>query len=121
MKVVLPFQLQLFVTRNTGQPMSNPEQEEYTMATRQTAADNGHEVKLERYEKQLSRYLEKRIKPGLNSGSIPMLSRSIAKEIANGPHPSPASTENESPDRSSDDGDGQHEFEEDMHDLQAEL
>jgi hypothetical protein len=33
-------------------------------------------------EDQLRRYLEKRIKPGLNRGSIPLLARSIAHEIA---------------------------------------
>ena len=34
------------------------------------------------YEKELAGYLQERIKPGLNQGSIPMLARSIAKEIA---------------------------------------
>jgi hypothetical protein len=33
-------------------------------------------------EEQLTSYLEERIKPGLNSGAIPMLARSIAREIA---------------------------------------
>ena len=34
------------------------------------------------YEQELRDYLQKRIKPGLNSGAIPLLVRSIAKEIA---------------------------------------
>src|SRR3954451_3741565 len=91
------------------------------MATKQTAADNGHDVKLERYEKQLSRYLQKRIKPGLNSGSIPLLSRSIAKEIARADHPSAAASASEQRDTSRADGEGQHEFEAEMHDLQDDL
>jgi hypothetical protein len=39
------------------------------------------------YEKELAGYLQERIRPGLNSGSIPMLARSIAKEIAHRDHP----------------------------------
>ena len=34
------------------------------------------------YEQELAQYLQERIKPGLNRGSIPLLARSIAKEIA---------------------------------------
>jgi len=45
-------------------------------------AENGHDDDVASYEKELSRYLQDRIKPGLNSGSIPLLARSIAKEIA---------------------------------------
>jgi hypothetical protein len=33
-------------------------------------------------EQELASYLEERIKPGLNRGSIPLLARSIAREIA---------------------------------------
>jgi len=39
------------------------------------------------YEKELAGYLQERIRPGLNSGSIPLLARSIAKEIARRDHP----------------------------------
>jgi hypothetical protein len=35
-------------------------------------------------EEELASYLEERIKPGLNRGSIPLLARSIAREIARG-------------------------------------
>ena len=41
----------------------------------------------ESYEKELASYLQERIRPGLNRGSIPMLARSIAKEIAKRDHP----------------------------------
>jgi hypothetical protein len=39
------------------------------------------------FEAELSAYLQERIKPGLNSGAIPLLARSIAKEIAHRAHP----------------------------------
>jgi hypothetical protein len=41
---------------------------------------NGNEAAT--YEQQLAHYLQERIKPGLNRGSIALLARSIAKEIA---------------------------------------
>ena len=41
---------------------------------------NGNEA--ESYEQELAHYLQERIKPGLNRGSIALLARSIAKEIA---------------------------------------
>jgi len=44
--------------------------------------DNGREEEVARYEQDLTGYLQTRIKPGLNRGSIPLLARSIAKEIA---------------------------------------
>ena len=43
---------------------------------------HGHEEQVARYEQELAGYLQERIKPGLNSGAIPLLARSIAKEIA---------------------------------------
>jgi hypothetical protein len=53
------------------------------MAKQQPVTDqNGHEEESARYEKELAGYLQERIKPGLNSGAIPLLARSIAKEIA---------------------------------------
>jgi hypothetical protein len=39
------------------------------------------------YEHELAEYLQERIKPGLNSGAIPLLARSIAKEIAHRERP----------------------------------
>jgi hypothetical protein len=50
--------------------------------SRSRGNQNGHEDKLESYEQELAGYLRERIKPGLNSGAIPLLARSIAKEIA---------------------------------------
>jgi len=47
------------------------------------------------YEKELAAYLQERIKPGLNRGSIPLLARSIAKEIAHREHPNGQSAEAE--------------------------
>ena len=55
------------------------------------APQNGSEA----YEKELAAYLQERIRPGLNSGSIPMLARSIAKELAKRDHPN--GTPEESP------------------------
>jgi hypothetical protein len=53
------------------------------------ATENGRDEDITRYERELSSYLEGRIKPGLNRGSIPMLARSIAKEIAYDDLPEP--------------------------------
>jgi hypothetical protein len=87
------------------------------------AADsNGDEQALADYQKELAHYLEERIRPGLNAGAIPMLARSIARDIA-------AQDPPESPeDGEASDGDAPTEgeaqapdFEADMHDLQAEL
>ena len=65
------------------------------MAKQQQAEQNGHEEEIARYEKELAGYLQERIKPGLNSGTIPLLARSIAKEIAHREHPGGAADEAE--------------------------
>jgi hypothetical protein len=69
------------------------------MARRQetdpAAGRNGHEEDVARYEQELAGYLQERIKPGLNSGAIPLLARSIAKEIAHREHPDDAEFEDE--------------------------
>jgi hypothetical protein len=59
------------------------------MAAQQTARkqsrskrDKKPEDEATQYEQELASYLQERIKPGLNKGSIPLLARSIAKEIA---------------------------------------
>jgi hypothetical protein len=54
------------------------------------AGENGHDEELAGYEKELASYLQERIKPGLNSGAIPLLARSIAKEIAHRERPNSA-------------------------------
>ena len=52
---------------------------------------NGHEQEVAKYEQELAAYLQERIKPGLNRGAIPLLARSLAKEIAHREHPHGAS------------------------------
>jgi len=89
---------------------------------------NGHDEELAKYEQQLADYLQERIKPGLNSGAIPLLARSIAKAIAHGEPP------NGAPESVAGDGEGKKagaepsaaseaapDFEADMHELQADL
>jgi hypothetical protein len=46
-----------------------------------TSQQNGSEQALADYEKDLAEYLQERIKPGLSSSAIPLLARSIAKDI----------------------------------------
>jgi hypothetical protein len=83
------------------------------------ADQNQDEEEVARYEQELAGYLQERIKPGLNSGAIPLLARSIAKEIAHGERRHAASDgaglkpepESQAP----------PDFEDDMHELQAEL
>jgi hypothetical protein len=69
---------------------------------------NGQEEKLARYEKQLAGYLQERIKPGLNSGAIPLLARSIAKEIAHREHPSAATEDADVQDEQSAEAEDEH-------------
>ena len=45
-------------------------------------SQNGNSNVAASYEQELARYLQERIKPGLKRGSIALLARSIAKEIA---------------------------------------
>jgi hypothetical protein len=47
---------------------------------------NGPQDEAARYERELARYLQERIKPGLNRSAIPLLARSIAKELAHREH-----------------------------------
>ena len=72
-----------------------------------------NEQEVAKYEQELADYLLERIKPGLNSGAIPLLARSIAKEIAHREHPNggeDSAESEEAPD-----------FEADMRELQADL
>ena len=66
---------------------------------------SGYDEELARYETELADYLQQRIKPGLSSSAIPLMARSIAKEIV----------QREPPDGRPVD------FESEMHELQAEL
>lgn len=81
---------------------------------------NGYEEELAKYESDLARYLQTRIKPGLSRTAIPLMARSIAKEIARKEPPEPP----EGAGQSGGSENGQAEtpdFEADMHELQAEL
>jgi hypothetical protein len=98
---------------------------------------NGHEEEVARYEQELAAYLQERIKPGLNSGAIPLVARSIAKKIAHWEHPNGASQEAEVEDQPGAEADDEPnaeaddepnaeseappDLEADMHELQAQL
>jgi len=89
------------------------------------ASRNGNQDDVASYEQELAGYLQERIKPGLNSGAIPLLARSIAKEIARREHPSPPGAEApsgaEAGAESSGDSEAAPDFEADMRELQADL
>ena len=93
------------------------------------AGQNGHEEEVARYEQELAAYLQERIKPGLNSGAIPLVARSIAKAIAHREHPKGASEDAavddepsaEADDEPSAESEAPPDFEADMHELQAQL
>ncbi len=82
---------------------------------------NGHEEEVARYEQELASYLQERIKPGLNRDAIPLLVRSIAREIAHREHPNGASEDSEVEDEHSAESEAPPDFEAEMHELQAEL
>ena len=85
---------------------------------------DGNEEEVARYEQELADYLQERIKPGLNSGAIPLLARSIAKDLAHREHPNGASAEAEADDEpSSAEGEreGPPDFEDEMRELQSDL
>jgi hypothetical protein len=84
-----------------------------------TERDEAQEVAS--YEQELAGYLQERIKPGLNSGAIPLLARSIAKEIAQRARPNGASPDAVAGDEAGKQGEASSDFEADMHDFQAEL
>ena len=89
--------------------------------TKQHEAEKDHEEEVASYEQELAGYLQERIKPGLNRGAIPLLARSIAKEIAHREHPNGASDDAEADDEDSAESEAPPDFEADMHELQAEL
>jgi hypothetical protein len=95
------------------------------MAKQETAdtgtSQNGHQDEVAKYEQELADYLQERIKPGLNSGAIPLLARSIAKEIAHREHPDRGSEDAAAEDEQSAEGEAQPDFEDEMHELQSEL
>ena len=103
-----------------------------------TNRQNGGERDLAAYEKDLAGYLQERIKPGLSRSAIPLLARSIAKDIARSEPPAASDPEEpqadadaqsdaeqadlEADEQSDAQGDEeQSDFEANMHELQADL
>jgi len=91
-------------------------------------AENGREEDVAKYEQDLAGYLQDRIKPGLNRGSIPLLARSIAKEIARDEYADRGGADREPSDEDdelTDDADGGRDTDLDLEtalqELQAEL
>ena len=83
--------------------------------------ENGHEEDIASYEQELADYLQERIKPGLNSGAIPLLARSIAKEIAHRGQPNGPSDDADPDDETSAESEPAPDFEADMREFQAQL
>ena len=77
-------------------------------------SENGYEEQLADYEKELASYLQERIKPGLSSSAIPLLARSIAKDIVAREPPDGGEVEEGGGDQAPD-------LEADMRELQATL
>ena len=85
------------------------------------ADENGYERELAEYETQLAQYLQEKIKPGLSSSTIPLVARSIAKEIARREPPDPPEAQGGAEGERQEGGGGAADFEAEMHALQAEL
>ena len=77
-----------------------------------------YEEELARYETELAEYLQQRIKPGLNSSAIPLMARSIAKEITRQEPPAGGPEDADAEDEA---GEAPVDFEAEMHEFQAEL
>jgi hypothetical protein len=85
------------------------------------ADENGYERELAEYEKQLAQYLQEKIKPGLSRSTIPLVARSIAKEIARREPPEPPEGQGGAEGERTEGGGKPPDFEAEMHELQAEL
>jgi hypothetical protein len=118
------------VARKQSRSKQEADAGKQSRSKRATDADkgqNGVDKEVAKYEKELAAYLQQRIKPGLNSGAIPLLARSIAKDIAHREHPNGGSAEGgaqpsaEADDQPTAESEPAPDFEADMHDLQAEL
>jgi hypothetical protein len=109
--------------RSARKPERDEEQD-----TDRDMSENGREEDVAKYEQELAGYLQDRIKPGLNRGSIPLLARSIAKEIARDEYADRGTAGREPSDDEDDDeltGDGEPDGDIDLetalHELQSEL
>jgi hypothetical protein len=85
------------------------------------ADEDGYERELAEYEKQLAEYLQEKIKPNLSSGTIPLLARSIAKEIARREPPEAPEAPGGGGGTQPEEGQQPPDFEAEMHELQQEL
>ena len=85
------------------------------------ADENGYERELTEYETQLAQYLQEKIKPGLSSSTIPLVARSIAKEIARREPPESPEGQGDAEGERPEEGGKPPDFEAEMHELQAEL
>ena len=85
------------------------------------ADENGYERELAEYETQLAQYLQEKIKPGLSSSTIPLVARSIAKEIARREPPEPPESQGGTEGEQPEGGGKPPDFEAEMHALQGEL
>jgi len=85
------------------------------------AEENGYERELAEYETQLAQYLQEKLKPGLSSSTIPLVARSIAKEIARREPPESPEGQGDAEGERPEEGDKPPDFEAEMHELQAEL
>jgi hypothetical protein len=100
-----------------NQPVERTDEDSQEEVVELEDSENGSGQAPGEYEEELARFLQERIKPNLSRSTIPLVARSIAKEIAGrqrlgAPGAGPAHT-----------GDGRPalDFEADMHELQAEL
>jgi hypothetical protein len=83
--------------------------------------EDGHEEEVARYEDDLVGYLQERIKPGLSSSAIPLVARSIAKEIAHREDANGGAGDADGTGTESAGSETPLDFEADMRELQAEL
>ena len=100
-------------------PEEQPVEPDEESADREES-QNGNEEELAEYETELARYLQTRIKPNLGRSAIPLMARSIAKEIARKASPEPLQADSGSDGGESGQAEGP-DFEAEMHELQEEL
>src|SRR3954454_12324040 len=91
--------------QRAGGKQSRSKRDEKPEADAGATKSGGDDGAVATYEKELAGYLQQRIKPGLNSGAIPLLARSIAKDIAHRERPNGASAESGADDEPSGDTD----------------